>query len=176
MKTLYVLYDAKCELCRRVRVWLQGQAPFVPLAFVPLQSADLEDRFPGVAALEPERQILVVADSGEVWRGADAWIMSLWALREYREWSQRLASPLLRPFAMRVCDMVSRNRHRFSQWFQRTGAQEIASELAAQEGTQASLACDAGCGTSENMRATLEKFRGSRDARTMHTTSPQQKV
>lgn len=145
MKTLYVLYDAKCELCRRVRVWLQGQPAFVPLAFVALQSPDLDQRFPGITAMEPARQILVVSDSGDVWRGADAWILCLWALREYREWSQRLASPLLRPFAMRVCDMVSRNRHRFSQWFQRTGSEEIARDLAALEGTQATRFCDADC-------------------------------
>ena len=160
MKKLHVLYDAKCELCRRVRVWLQGQPAFVPLAFVPLQSPEIEERFPGITALEPARQILVVADSGEVWRGADAWIMCLWALREFREWSQRLASPLLRPFAMRVCDMVSRNRHRFSEWFRRTGEREIASTMAAQEGTQeianmlasqestqAAHLCDEGCHT-----------------------------
>lgn len=145
MKMLHVLYDAKCEVCRRVRVWLQGYPAFVPLTFVPLQSPELEERFPGVTALEPSRQILVVADSGEVWRGADAWIMCLWALREYRAWSLRLANPLLRPFAMRVCDMVSRNRHRFSQWFLNTGEREIAAELASQEGTQASRACDTTC-------------------------------
>ena len=145
MKTLYVLYDAKCELCRRVRVWLQGQPAFVPLAFVALQSPEIEQRFPGITALEPARQILVVSDSGDVWRGADAWILCLWALREYREWSQRLASPLLRPFAMRVCDMVSRNRHRFSQWFRRTGSEEIARDLAALEGTQATRFCDSDC-------------------------------
>jgi len=129
VKRLYVLYDAKCEMCRRVRCWLGNQAAFVPLAFVPLQSADLEERFPGVGALEPERQILVIADTGEVWRGADAWIICLWALREFREWSQRLASPLLRPFALRVCDLVSRNRHTFSLWFHRRNEREIAQEL-----------------------------------------------
>ena len=142
MKTLYILFDAKCGLCRRVRVWLQGQAPFIPLTFVPLQSPDLEERFPGVTAMEPARQILVVSDDGDVWRGADAWIMCLWALREFRAWSQRLANPLLRPFAMRVCDMVSRNRHRFSAWFQSTGAEEMARQLAAQEDTQATHFCD----------------------------------
>lgn len=145
MKRLHVLYDAKCELCRRVRVWLQAQPAYMPLVFVPLQSPDLEERFPGITAMEPARQILVVADSGDVWRGADAWIMCLWALREYREWSQRLASPLLRPFAARVCDLVSRNRHRFSEWFLRTGSAEIANTLAAQEGTQAAQMCDVGC-------------------------------
>ena len=129
MKRLYVLYDAKCELCRRVRCWLGTQAAFVPLAFVPLQSAELEERFPGIGALEPERQILVIADTGEVWRGADGWIVCLWALREYREWSQRLASPLLRPFALRVCDMVSRNRHKFSRWFHSASAGEIMQQL-----------------------------------------------
>src|SRR5258708_3144233 len=129
MKRLYVLYDAKCELCRRVRCWLGGQAAFVPLAFVPLQSADIEERFPGIGALEPERQILVIADTGEVWRGADAWIVCLWALREFREWAQRLASPLLRPFALRVCDLVSRNRHTFSRWFRSASAGEIMPQL-----------------------------------------------
>ena len=144
---------------------------FVPLTFVPLQAPDLEERFPGVTALEPARQILVVADNGDVWRGADAWIMCLWALREYRTWSQRLASPLLHPFAMRVCDMVSSNRHRFSHWFQHTEAKEIALELSAQEGTQASLACSADCSTSENMRAALAKFRDARDAGVTCSTS-----
>lgn len=132
MKRLTVLFDAKCELCRRVRFWLENQQTFVPLAFVPLQAPDLEERFPGVTALEPARQILVVADNGDVWRGADAWIMCLWALREYRQWSQRLASPLLRPFARRVCEAVSSYRHRFNEWFQRTSAHEIAAQLAAE--------------------------------------------
>jgi predicted DCC family thiol-disulfide oxidoreductase YuxK len=132
MKRLYVLFDARCELCRRVRLWLDNQQTFVPLAFVPLQVPDLEERFPGVTALEPARQILVVADTGDVWRGADAWIMCLWALREYRQWSQRLASPLLRPFARRICEMVSANRHRFNDWFQRSSTNEIAAQLAAE--------------------------------------------
>ena len=137
MKRLHVLFDAKCELCRRVRFWLEHQPAFVPLAFVPLQAPDLEERFPGVTALEPARQILVVADNGDVWRGADAWIMCLWALREYRLWSQRLASPLLRPFARRVCEAVSRNRHRFNQWFQRSSTNEIAAQFAVETPAEA---------------------------------------
>jgi predicted DCC family thiol-disulfide oxidoreductase YuxK len=132
MKRLYVLFDAKCELCRRVRFWLDKQQTFVPLAFVPLQAPDLEERFPGVTELEPARQILVIADNGDVWRGADAWIMCLWALREYRQWSQRLAGPLLRPFARRICEMVSANRHRFNDWFQGSSTSEIATQLAAE--------------------------------------------
>ena len=117
MKRLTILFDAKCELCRRVRFWLESQPTFVPLAFVPLQAPDLEERFPGVTALEPARQILVVADNGDVWRGADAWIMCFWALREYREWSFRLANPILRPFARQACELVSVNRHTISRWF-----------------------------------------------------------
>jgi predicted DCC family thiol-disulfide oxidoreductase YuxK len=145
MKSLYVIYDAKCEICRRVRVWLQGQVPFVPLSFMALQSPELEERFPGVLALDPERQILVIADSGEVWRGAEAWIMCLWALREFREWALRLASPLLRPFARQACDMVSRNRHRFSEWFCNASEQEIATKLSGQTDGNASHVCDVGC-------------------------------
>jgi predicted DCC family thiol-disulfide oxidoreductase YuxK len=43
--------------------------------------------------------LVVVADSGEVWAGDSAWLMVLWALADYRHWSYRLASPLLLPTA-----------------------------------------------------------------------------
>lgn len=99
MKKLYVLFDAECALCARCREWLEHQAAFVELQFVPLQSSDLTRRFPGIGALKPNEQLLVVADTGEVYRGAHAWIMCLWALQEYRLAAQRLAQPVLLPFA-----------------------------------------------------------------------------
>lgn len=132
MKHLYVLYDAKCDLCRRVRAWLGVQPAFVPLVFVPLQSEDLEARFPGVSALEPSRQILVVADNGDVWRGEDAWIVCLWALRDYREWSARMAGPMLRPFARKLCAFVSRHRRGLGDWLFGQEDKAVAAQLAGQ--------------------------------------------
>jgi len=52
-------------------------------------------RFPGIDALKPGEQLLVISDEGAVYRGAHAWIMCLWALENYREHAQRLAHPAL---------------------------------------------------------------------------------
>jgi predicted DCC family thiol-disulfide oxidoreductase YuxK len=91
MTRLYILYDAECALCRNCRVWLSQQPAYVPLVFIPLQSPEIGCRFRGVERLRPAEQLVVIADDGCVWRGDAAWITALWALKEYREWSQRLA-------------------------------------------------------------------------------------
>ena len=124
MKRLTILYDMHCPLCRRCRVWLERQPAFVPLVFLPLQSEEVACRFPGIGALHPEREIVVISDTGDVWQGGSAWVMCLWALREYREWSQRLAHPVLLPLARRVCELVSANRHQLSRWLFRTATND----------------------------------------------------
>lgn len=131
MKRLHVLYDAECELCRRVRLWLAQQAAYVPLVFVPLQAPDLAQRFPGVEAFRPAQEIVVISDDGAVWWGGHAWITVLWALREYREWAQRLAHPSLIPLARRVCTLVSENRHAVSRLFARADSGQLRAGLAA---------------------------------------------
>jgi hypothetical protein len=88
----------------------------VPLVFLPLQSAEAGCRFPGLGQLHPEKEMVVISDTGEVWQGGSAWVMCLWALREYREWAQRLAHPALLPFARRACEFVSENRSKLSRW------------------------------------------------------------
>ncbi len=116
MKRLYILYDAQCALCRRMRVWLARQPAFVSLTFIALQSEEATCRFPGLVELRPSEQLVVISDQGDVWRGERAWILVLWALREYREWSQRLARPALLPLAARFCGIISENRHALSSW------------------------------------------------------------
>ena len=110
MKSLYVLFDAECELCVRCRNWLAQQPVFVPLIFIAFQSDEAQRRFPGIDALKPGEQLLVISDEGAVYRGAHAWIMCLWALENYREHAQKLAHPVLLPLAKAVCELLSRNR------------------------------------------------------------------
>lgn len=116
MKRLYVLYDEECPLCQRCRRWLAGQPAYLELRFIPLQSPAVTCRFPGIEALGLGEELLVVSDQGAVYRGAAAWIMCLYALAEYREWSLRLAHPALLPLARRVCVLISENRLRLSRW------------------------------------------------------------
>lgn len=114
MKKLHVLYDARCEMCRSCTRWLMGQEQLIPLEFIPAQHFGALARFPDLDRRELLEELHVVADSGELYRGADAWIICLYALKEYRGWSQRLASPALRPFAQKICGMVSENRLKLS--------------------------------------------------------------
>jgi predicted DCC family thiol-disulfide oxidoreductase YuxK len=132
MKTLYVLFDAECALCMRCRQWLERQAAYVELRFVALQSPEAGCRFPGIGALNPRDQLLVVSDTGDVYKGPHAWIMCLYALREYREWAQRLAHPLLLPFARRVCELVSENRLSISRFLMHAKPEEFQQMLSAQ--------------------------------------------
>jgi len=113
---LYVFTDADCPLCRRVRAWATRQRAFVPLAFYPLQSPGLAQRFPGIDRFDLRGDLTVLAPSGEVWRGFPAWIMVLWALEDWREWALRFAEPEWRPWAKRLVLGLSRRRHRFTAW------------------------------------------------------------
>jgi len=45
-----------------------------------------------------------------VWKGSDAFLMCLWALKDWREWSYRLASPQLAPLAERFFHALSTRR------------------------------------------------------------------
>jgi predicted DCC family thiol-disulfide oxidoreductase YuxK len=88
----------------------------VPLRLVPLYGSELSLRFPGIGAFEPDKKLVLVSDEGVVWQGDSAWIMVLWALREGRELSLKLASPTLRPLARKIVEAVSGNRLRLSRW------------------------------------------------------------
>lgn len=131
MRTLHVLFDAQCALCRQCRRWLERQPAYLELRFPPLGSEEVPCLFPGIERFRPGEQLVVVADDGAVYQGSHAWIMCLYALREYRGWSQRLAGPLLLPWARRVCELVSENRLTISQWFRGMNDEQLGGELAA---------------------------------------------
>ena len=141
MKTLHVLFDAECGLCQRCCRWLKRQPAFVELRFLPLQSPEVTRRFPGIEQFNPREQLLVVSDTGEVYQGSHAWIMCLWALQEYRAWSQRLASPALLPWARRACELVSDNRLSLSALFKGSSDAEASEALA----DRAAGPCKDGC-------------------------------
>jgi predicted DCC family thiol-disulfide oxidoreductase YuxK len=130
MKTLYVLYDSHCGICRQCRRWLERQPAFIELRFLALDSPEIACRFPGIEAFHPREQLLVISEEGAVYQGPHAWIMCLYALREYREWSQRLASPTLLPLARRACELVSDHRLSLSEWAGKPGDDALAEELA----------------------------------------------
>ena len=114
MKRLYVLYDGTAIVPALPDVARRSSRPLCRWFSSRCNRPKSACRFPGIEALHPEREIVVISDTGDVWQGGSAWVMCLWALREYREWSQRLAHPALLPLPGGPCELVSENRHQGS--------------------------------------------------------------
>lgn len=143
MNSLSVLYDQECALCRSCCAWLGRQPAFIKLHFIALQSPQIEGRFPGIEKLNPREQLVVISDEGDIYQGQHAWIMCLYALRDYREWSLRLAHPALLPLARHVCELVSRNRFLLSRFFLKVPVEELRQKITA----TSPLVCDTERGT-----------------------------
>ncbi len=93
VRRLTVLYDAECSLCAHVRDWLLRQPRLVPLDLVPAGSEEARRRLPGLDHAATLDEVTAVGDAGQVYRGAAAWVVVLWALREYRPLAHRLSTP-----------------------------------------------------------------------------------
>ena len=96
--------------------WLAAQRQLMPLRCQPKNEED-------------DDELVVCADTGEIWSGDAAWLMAIWALEDYRGWSYRLASPELLPFARQAFATLSTNRKLISQWFGLGANAELAAKL-----------------------------------------------
>lgn len=130
MTTLYVLYDERCALCKRLKEWLLVQRSWIGLSMIPAGSARAKAMFPALESIASSNDLVVVSDAGEVYLNNHAWIMCLYALTEYHDWALRLASPLLLPLARQAFETLSKNRQRISSWISgRSNDRDIATEL-----------------------------------------------
>ncbi|WP_207208598.1 DCC1-like thiol-disulfide oxidoreductase family protein [Nocardioides oleivorans] len=96
---LTVLYDDGCPLCRTFSGWLSRQPVLVPIDLVPAGSWAARKRFPDLDHERTLVEVTVVSDSGEVWEGAHAWVMCLWATTAHRSLAESLARPSRLPMA-----------------------------------------------------------------------------
>ncbi|MFL5582841.1 MAG: thiol-disulfide oxidoreductase DCC family protein [Gemmatimonadaceae bacterium] len=113
---LTILYDARCDFCRSVRAWLEGQPTYVPLRFAAVGSERAQALFPVLEHAATLGEITVVRSDGAVYRGERAYLMVLWALRRYRALSLRLAEPGMRPHTRRALGWLSTNRSRLARF------------------------------------------------------------
>ena len=131
MTRLTVLFDYRCGLCQRARRWLEAQPKFVELEFIAAGSDHARYRFPTLPGVSPNtvEELVVVGDDGAIYRGDRAWIMCLYALVEYREWAERLASPKLLPLARAAFQLISENRIAISRLFALHTEDVVAAEI-----------------------------------------------
>jgi predicted DCC family thiol-disulfide oxidoreductase YuxK len=120
-----VIYDAECGLCTSTKEWLLVQPTLVNLRMIAAGSAEARARFPQL----PAGELAVIADTGDVWMGNHAWLVCLWALREYRELALKLSSPLLLTMAKQAFAVVSRNRGALSRLLRLKSEHEMEREL-----------------------------------------------
>lgn len=112
MKQLTVLYDGTCELCVRCRDFLAVSRTLVPLELLSSTSREARERYGSLPWLGEE--LVVVSDQGDVWIGPAAFLVSMWALADYREWSYRLSGPAFAPLAERFFVSLSSQRRRIA--------------------------------------------------------------
>ena len=129
MQTLYLLYDERCELCRRLKNWVLKQDSWLELRVLPAGSEQARLLFPGLEQVAGANDLVVIGDQGEVYLNNHAWIMCLYAMREYRDWARRLSHPLLLPLARQAFDTLSKNRAGISQWLTGGDPQGLADRL-----------------------------------------------
>jgi len=129
MEKLYVLYDPRCELCNRLKDWLLIQRSWLDLCMVPAGSEQARKMFPELEQIASVNDLAVISDDGQVFLNDRAWIMTMYALEEYREWAKRLAHPLLLPLARQAFASISRNRFAISRWLKAGSPEAIAGEL-----------------------------------------------
>ena len=114
-RSLTVLYDPRCGFCVAARRWMEGQRSYVPVRFVRASSVEAARLYPELVKPENADELFVVDDGGAVFQGGSAWIMCLWALEAYRDWSYRLSTPALLPLARRAFEVFSKRRKSISR-------------------------------------------------------------
>src|SRR5262245_37284628 len=125
---LTVLHDERCALCIRCRDWMLAQDAFVPIEFVGAHSLHAKQRFGAIPWLGDE--LVVVGDGGQVWAGPAAFLICLWALVDYREWSYRLAGDTFSGVAVRFFATLSKKRKWIAAWLKHPGCTDAGCHVA----------------------------------------------
>jgi hypothetical protein len=82
---------------------------------IPIKTEAARRRFPKLNHELTAEDLTVISDQGAVYFGPKAWLMVLWSLCRYRDWSYRLAAPHLLPTTRRVVSLISQHRYQISR-------------------------------------------------------------
>lgn len=110
IKKIEVYYDGRCAMCSTFQEWVSQQHRAFEVEFVPYQSERAEELFAGVLEMDPDRDMIVRTDQGDIFRGAEGWVLCMLSCQSYETWAKRLASPQLLPVARKTCNLIAANR------------------------------------------------------------------
>lgn len=115
LDALWVLYDESCGFCCRCADWLRSQDKLLPLTCLPRGGEVSRRVFKGLPWGHDE--LVVIDSAGGVYRGADAFVMALWALDGFRLWAGKAGHEPLRSRARALFHWLSSRRHEVSRAF-----------------------------------------------------------
>ena len=129
LKRIEVFYDGRCGMCCSFHEWINQQPRAYRIEFIPYQSPMAEKVFPGIGTLDPAREMIVKTDRGEIFRGAEAWVLCLYSCANHQATAQKLASPGLLSIAIHSCRLLAANRHSLSKVFFRRKDKQVRETL-----------------------------------------------
>jgi predicted DCC family thiol-disulfide oxidoreductase YuxK len=129
IKGIEVFYDGRCGMCCSFHEWINRQPRAFGIDFIPYQAAHAEQVFPGLGKLDPARETIVRTSGGEIFRGAEAWVLCLYSCANHQEAARRLGGPGLLPVAIQACRVLAANRHALSKVFFRSKDRKVREEL-----------------------------------------------
>jgi predicted DCC family thiol-disulfide oxidoreductase YuxK len=127
MRYLTLIYDRQCGLCTRLGGWLAAQPKWMGIRLLPSDEASIV--YPTLAQRVAREELVAVSDEGAIYLGDHAWLMCLYALKEYRSWAKRLSTSALLPLARSAFAILSANRRQISKWLQLRSDDELAVQL-----------------------------------------------
>lgn len=108
-RSLTVVYDGECVLCRRSVHWLSQQRQAVPIRSIAASAPEAVERFGHIPNYGDD--MIVAAADGRTWVGPpDAYLAVMWAIPHLRAPSYLLAIRPLKPIVRRVFQVVTGNR------------------------------------------------------------------
>jgi len=111
---LTVLYDQRCDLCRKLKGWLAGQPTLVPIEFVAAGSPEARRRFPALDHTRSVTVLTVVAADGAIYQGERTWLICAWALPAWQPVAERLSTRRGLTLVRLAASIVDGYRHRRS--------------------------------------------------------------
>lgn len=111
-RSLTVLYDERCPLCRRLKAWLAGEATLVPIHFVPAGGDVARRRYPELDHERTTTVLTVITERGEVYEGERAWLVCGWALPRWQGLVEMFSGRRGRRAASIAARIVDAYRHR----------------------------------------------------------------
>lgn len=124
-----VYYDGHCGMCCTFHEWVNEQERAFQVRFIAYQDPLAEELFPEIHTLEPDREMIVRTQDGQLYFGAEGWVLCLFCCQKYQGVARRMAGPALLPLAKKACHALAARRHKVSKIFFRKKDREVAEEL-----------------------------------------------